>query len=138
MRDDAENSYEEIIAAVKGAINAEVTKQGKCSCGKWVAVSFPDTKARTAALELWLDQGYGKPKQSMEVTLEVDLERDLKRWGLYLEQMTVEERDVMVGFLRRQVELQPALPVGEGHEDEDADDHEPAGGLSANGVADVG
>lgn len=76
-------------------------------------------------------------RKVVAVEVDISLEADLQRWRGYFSRMTYEERVAMTGFLQREVELQPALPVGEGHEGEDADDGEaePAGGLSANGVA---
>lgn len=62
LADDAAEDYEKIRQALYDAIAAETTRWGDCpGCGKRVGVHFPDFQARTKAIALWLDQGFGRP-----------------------------------------------------------------------------
>jgi len=132
-REDAGKIYQEIFESLKPALDSEVTKWGNCpECNHKVPVIFADLHGRSKAVQLLIEQGFGKPPETIEVT--AHFEADLQRWRGYLQRMTEEERAVMVGFLQREEGLQPALPVGEDADDGEA---EPAGGLSANGVAHV-
>jgi hypothetical protein len=66
FREDAERSYSQLFESLSGAINAEVTRWGDCPhCRHRVPVTFPDIRARTQAIQLLLDQGYGKPPQTI-------------------------------------------------------------------------
>jgi hypothetical protein len=67
LREDAEANYELVRNVLEDAVGAETVRWGDCPrCGKRVPVSFPDIRARTEAVRLWLDQGYGRPKETLE------------------------------------------------------------------------
>jgi hypothetical protein len=71
---DAADAYEQIVAAIKEAVTAETTRWGDCpNCQHRVPVSFPDVSARMKALQLWLDQGLGRPVERVETTPVIDL-----------------------------------------------------------------
>lgn len=102
MREDADKLYPDIIESLKVALDSEVTKWGDCpKCGKRVPVAFPDLHGRAKAIQLLIEQGYGKPTETIEVS--AVMEADLERWSAYLTRMTDEERSVMRGFLTREV-----------------------------------
>jgi hypothetical protein len=68
LREDAEANYELVRNVLQEAVGAEIVRWGDCPrCGKRVPVSFPDVRARTEAVRLWLDQGYGRPKETLEI-----------------------------------------------------------------------
>lgn len=76
MREDADKLYPDIIESLKVALDSEVTKWGDCpKCGKRVPVAFPDLHGRAKAIQLLIEQGYGKPTETIEVsaTMEADL-----------------------------------------------------------------
>jgi hypothetical protein len=88
LADDAAEAYEQIIAAIKEAVTAEATRWGDCpNCRHRVPVSFPDLQARTRALELWLNQGLGKPVERVETSASDELREQLQS----MEEMTDEE-----------------------------------------------
>ena len=63
FREDAERNYETLIASLLAAVSAEVTRWGDCpECRHRVPVTFPDIRARTHAIEVLIDQGYGRPE----------------------------------------------------------------------------
>lgn len=65
FREDAERMYDTLLKTVQDAIEAEVVRWGECqNCKHKVAVSFPDIRSRTQAIQLLLDQGYGRPPQA--------------------------------------------------------------------------
>ncbi len=77
MREDADKLYPDIIESLKVALDSEVTKWGDCpKCGKRVAVAFPDLHGRAKAIQLLIEQGYGKPTETIEVSaiMEAELE----------------------------------------------------------------
>jgi hypothetical protein len=68
FREDAEHHYELLFESLKGAIEAETVRWGDCpNCKHRVPVAFPDIRARTQAVQVLLDQGYGRPAQPVEV-----------------------------------------------------------------------
>jgi hypothetical protein len=69
LREHAEQNYDALVRkTLEEAITAETTRWGTCpNCQHRVAVAFPDVRARTKAVQLWLDQGYGLPKASLEI-----------------------------------------------------------------------
>jgi hypothetical protein len=85
---DAAQAYEQIIAAIKQAVTAETTRWGDCPhCRHRVPVSFPDVQARTRALEVWLNQGLGKPVERVETPASEELREQLQS----MEEMTDDE-----------------------------------------------
>jgi hypothetical protein len=113
-REDVDRLYPQIVKALEVACESEVTKYGDCpECKHRVPVTFPDFRGRVQAFQFLAEAGYGKPPETVELT--VGLEADLDRWQGYLERMTYEERAVMTGFLQREVALQSILTVGDDH-----------------------
>jgi hypothetical protein len=109
LADDAAEAYEQILAAIKQAVTAETTRWGDCPhCRHRVPVSFPDVQARTRALELWLNQGLGKPVERVETSASEELREQLEA----MEEMTDEElRELRLKFIVESVE-QAALGRG--------------------------
>jgi hypothetical protein len=67
LRLDAEKHYELIFDSLRSALEAGTSRWGTCSrCQKKVEVEFPDIRARTQALQVLIDQGYGKPVERQE------------------------------------------------------------------------
>jgi hypothetical protein len=87
LAEDAADEYEEKIKrTLDDALNAETTRSALCECGRRVSVTFNDVNARLKAVQLWLEQGYGKPKETK--TLDVDS-------GLDIDSMSREEREAL-------------------------------------------
>ena len=80
FREDAEVHYEKLIDSLLAAVGAEVTRWGDCpECKHRVPVTFPDIRARTQAIQVLLDQGYGKPATTLQIQpLEDGLVRSLR------------------------------------------------------------
>jgi hypothetical protein len=99
---DAADAYEQILAAIKQAVTAETTRWGDCPhCRHRVPVSFPDVQARTRALEVWLNQGLGKPVERLEASGSEELREQVRS----LEEMTDEElRELRVKLIVESVE----------------------------------
>lgn len=77
-RADVDRLYPEIVKALEVACESEVTKYGDCpECKHKVAFSFPDIRGRVKAFQFLAEAGYGKPPETLEVT--VGLEADLTR-----------------------------------------------------------
>jgi hypothetical protein len=102
LADDAAEAYEQILDAIKEAVTAETTRWGDCPhCRHRVPVSFPDVQARTRALELWLNQGLGKPVERVETSAGGELREQLQS----MEEMTDEElRELRVRLIVESVE----------------------------------
>jgi hypothetical protein len=102
LADDAAEAYEQIIAAIKEAVTAEATRWGDCPhCRHRVPVTFPDIQARTRALELWLNQGLGKPVERVETSASEELREQVQA----MEEMTDEElRELRLKFIVESVE----------------------------------
>jgi hypothetical protein len=102
LADDAAEAYEQILDAIKEAVTAETTRWGDCPhCRHRVPVSFPDVQARTRALELWLNQGLGKPVERVETSAGGELREQLQ----LMEEMTDEElRELRVKLIVESVE----------------------------------
>jgi hypothetical protein len=65
FREDAERYYDQLFGSLVEAIDAEIT-WGDCPhCHHRVPVTFPDVRARTKAIEVLLDQGYGRPVETV-------------------------------------------------------------------------
>ena len=59
---DLESQYDKVVAALEEAMESTKKAWGYCpSCRKKVHVDFPDHGARITAVELWLEQGFGRP-----------------------------------------------------------------------------
>jgi hypothetical protein len=99
---DAADAYEQILDAIKQAVTAETTRWGDCPhCKHRVPVTFPDIQARTRALELWLNQGLGKPVERVETSATEELREQVQS----LEQMTDEElRELRLKLIVESVE----------------------------------
>jgi hypothetical protein len=97
FREDAERRYSQLFESLSEAINAEVTRWGDCpNCKHRVPVTFPDIRARTQAIQLLLDQGYGKPPQTIVEEPREDGLNLLRQFLLTLEGGEVDElRDVL-------------------------------------------
>jgi hypothetical protein len=68
FREDAEKHYDKLIASLLDALEAETVRWGDCpNCKHRVPVSFPDIRARTQAIQVLVDQGYGKPTETTRV-----------------------------------------------------------------------
>jgi hypothetical protein len=66
FREDAERYYDQLFGSLTEAIDAEITRWGDCpNCHHRVPVTFPDVRARTKAIEVLLDQGYGRPVEKV-------------------------------------------------------------------------
>jgi hypothetical protein len=102
LADDAAEAYEQILDAIKQAVTAETTRWGDCPhCRHRVPVSFPDVQARTRALELWLNQGLGKPVERVETSANGDLLEQMQS----MEEMTDEElRELRLKLIVESVE----------------------------------
>jgi hypothetical protein len=99
---DAAEAYEQILAAIKQAVTAETTRWGDCPhCRHRVPVSFPDVQARTRALEVWLNQGLGKPVERVETSASEELREQVQA----MEEMTDEElRELRLKLIVESVE----------------------------------
>jgi hypothetical protein len=99
---DAADAYEQILDAIKQAVTAETTRWGDCPhCRHRVPVSFPDVQARTRALEVWLNQGLGKPVERVETSASEELREQLQS----MEEMTDEElRELRLKIIVESVE----------------------------------
>ena len=102
LADDAAAAYEQIIAAIKQAVTADTTRWGDCpNCKHRVPVTFPDIQARTRALELWLNQGLGKPVERVEASVSDKLREQVES----LEEMTDDElRELRLKLIVESVE----------------------------------
>lgn len=61
LAEDAAAQYEQVRGALEDAMNATKKAWGFCpGCEKKVQVDYPDHSARVRAIELWLEQGFGK------------------------------------------------------------------------------
>lgn len=80
FREDAEVHYDKLIDSLLAAVGAEVTRWGDCpECKHRVPVTFPDIRARTQAIQVLLDQGYGRPAATLQIQpLEEGLARSLR------------------------------------------------------------
>lgn len=118
LADDAAKDYERIRDMLREAINAQTTRWGTCSCGKRVAVDVPDHAARVRAVQLWLDQGFGKLAQTVEYS---------------------ENASVTAGLSdeTKATLLEALAKLEHEHEDEEQASRI-AGGLSTNGKGDDG
>lgn len=94
LRGEASASYERLAAFFDDAIAAEREVYGSCTkCGKRVPVAVPDWNARTNAVRLLLEQGYGKPAQTKDVPVERAEYKDVR-------EMTLDEIHVEIAWLR--------------------------------------
>lgn len=59
-------------------VHQETTKRGRCTCGRDVYVPIPDGAARTRAVELLMNQGFGRPKETVEQTTHIDITHDVE------------------------------------------------------------
>jgi hypothetical protein len=109
---DAAEAYEQILAAIKQAVTAETTRWGDCPhCRHRVPVSFPDVQARTRALEVWLNQGLGKPVERVETSASEELREQVQA----MEEMTDEElRELRLKLIVESVEQAAAGQGGAG------------------------
>jgi hypothetical protein len=70
---------------------------GDCpNCKHRVPVAFPDVRARTQAIQVLLDQGYGRPPQTVAITGEDPVAKARHR----LQAMTPEEREELLFQVR--------------------------------------
>jgi hypothetical protein len=93
---DAAEDYELMREKLREALVAETVRWGSCpGCGKRVGVEFPDFNARVKAMSLWLDQGFGRPRETVAVELDVEDPLDVER-------MTPDEREALKRALLRQ------------------------------------
>jgi hypothetical protein len=61
LAEDATAQYEKVRGALEDAMDAEKQQWAFCpDCEKKVRVDYPDHSARIRAIELWLEQGFGK------------------------------------------------------------------------------
>lgn len=61
----AETNYERIEKSLSVVLDAELEKATQCPhCKRTHLVKWPDMGARTRAIQLWLDQGFGKSKEA--------------------------------------------------------------------------
>ena len=59
---DLESQYDKVVAALEEAMESTKKAWGFCpKCRTKVQVDFPDHGARIKAVELWLEQGFGRP-----------------------------------------------------------------------------
>lgn len=120
VRGDLDRLYPMAVKKLEKAVDSKRKTWGHCvTCKKSVQVDVPDTKALVEALKFLAEQGHGKPREMLEVQVQVDFDRDLERWQGYLREMTIEEKRVMAGYLRRRLAAdarQAALPPGSGPE----------------------
>ena len=59
---DLESQYDKVVSALEDAMESSKTAWAYCpSCRKKVQVDHPDHSARIKAVELWLEQGFGRP-----------------------------------------------------------------------------
>jgi hypothetical protein len=76
LRADANEQYARIAAFFDDALDATREVRGKCAtCGSAVAVKAPDWTARTNALKLMIEAGFGRPpadEQRIERITEVE------------------------------------------------------------------
>jgi hypothetical protein len=71
FREDAELHYDKLIGSLLDAVEAETVRRGDCpECKHRVPVSFPDIRARTQAIQVLIDQGYGKPTETTRIETE--------------------------------------------------------------------
>lgn len=79
FREDAERVYETLFTKLLEAVESEITRWGDCpNCKHRVPVTFPDVRARTQAIQVLLDQGYGKPTERVEVSESASLLEQLQ------------------------------------------------------------
>lgn len=63
-----EENREAIWQALYEAVHGDTTRRGHCPrCGLDVQVSFPDANGRANAAKILLDQGFGRPKETVVV-----------------------------------------------------------------------
>ena len=100
LREDADTHYDTLIGSLLETVTAAKTTTYACrKCGKENTIQLPDVKARTQAIQLLIEQGYGKPAQT--VTIEQDTLHGLGQLRAWLELMTDNERQVLSGFIDR-------------------------------------
>jgi hypothetical protein len=59
---DLESQYDKVVAALEDAMESTKKAWAYCpDCRKKVQVDHPDHGARIKAVELWLEQGFGRP-----------------------------------------------------------------------------
>jgi hypothetical protein len=62
LANDLESQYDTVVSALKEAMESTKKAWAYCpSCRKKVQVDHPDHGARIKAVELWLEQGFGRP-----------------------------------------------------------------------------
>lgn len=94
LREDAERIYDSLFRSLEEAIESEVVKWGDCpECGHKVPVTFSDIRARTQAIQVLLDQGYGRPAESVRVNVDAASSNEFER-------MTLEEQDAAIAAVR--------------------------------------
>ena len=102
LREDAELNYDTVFGKLMEAVNADRRIEYKCqACRVPNMVVVPDVKARTQAIQVLIEQGYGKPAQT--VTVQEDTLGGLSQLHRWLELMTVDERAVIKAFVERMV-----------------------------------
>lgn len=105
LREDASEAYDRIVDLLEQAMDAERDQYATCpNCSKRHPVKVADWGARTKAVELLLNQGYGRPSDSGKA----EGPASLTEAGLPLEELSMAELNayLLVHYVQHPEELE--------------------------------